>query len=1283
MKWFPFYSSVIYTLVVNIHIRKLDSIVVSSLNCQGLGNVQKRRDVFHYLKQKSYSIYCLQDTHFDKKLIKYIRAEWGFKCFFSCYSSNSRGVAILFNNNFEFKVNKVHRDETGNYIIVSISTMDKELLLVNVYGPNRDNPEFYEKLMNTIKDYNNHNIIAVGDWNLVLDPSLDYENYKHVNNPKSKEVVENMMIQLDLTDIWRENNPECRRFTWRKTSPLKQSRLDFFLLSDYLMWYFEDTDILPGYRSDHSMITLKLKFGNIMKPNTFWKFNCSLLKDIQYVDEINNEINSIITEYAADHYEKSTVSEIPKSEIELKVSDKTFLDFLLMKIRSKTIAFATMKKRKAREKEDKLVKDIEGIEKVSNKTENDLKLLKEKNKELMALREKRIEGVILRSRAKWVADGEKVSKYFCSLEKRNYVCKRMTKLVNKHGLTVDEPNEIRNEVKSFYENLYEARNLENTEIGNLVNEIPKLSKDETKLLEGEITLEEAGSALKNMKNGKSPGTDGFGAEFFKFFWKLLGPFIVRALNQAYKDGELSATQKEGLITCIPKGNKSKEYIKNWRPISLLNVIYKIGSACIANRIKKVLPQLINDDQTGFIANRYIGDNIRLIYDMIDYLNTKHLPGLLLCLDFEKAFDSLDWPFMFKVLRAYGFGDSLCRWIETFYRDIKSRVIVNGQASQWFRVERGCRQGDPISPYLFVLCVEILAIMIREDKDVTGIKINETEHKISQFADDTQLINNGDRKSFEKSIQILDKFGKTSGLFINPEKTQAIWLGSSKNSQVKYMPHLNIVWNPNQFRILGIWFTQNLKDCVNINYDEKFLEVKSLFRVWLQRNITPLGRVAVLKSLVLSKLIHLWILLPNPPDHYITNLQKMCFQFVWGGKQDRISRKTVIKSVKNGGLNVPDIKKYISALKLSWIRKVTTSTHKWKNIAFNRFPFLQNLKLYGSCYVCANAGKNMFWIDTFKAYKEFCNHVRLENADELLAEPVFHNEKFKVGNMTIKYKTWMEKGVYCIGDFLKHDGEFLTFSEFETKYNIKTDFITFNGCIKAIKEYIKRTQIKIDRKHTSGSTCALRLISSVSKGTKLYYDILTKDDNEPKCCSKWTEKLSINLSWKNVFFRIHKIREVKLKWFQIRIVHRILATNSVLKEMGIVPSNVCDFCKEEKDSIEHLFWTCGYVGRFWQDLENLIREKCTTAANITFTKNLVLFGTDNNFRTDYIFDFIILSAKLFIYKCKFDNTAPSILSFRNQLKQKYKVEEYNAKLSLDMFKFDMDWLPYKPIVTEDS
>ena len=151
--------------------------------------------------------------------------------------------------------------------------------------------------------------------------------------------------------------------------------------------------------------------------------------------------------------------------------------------------------------------------------------------------------------------------------------------------------------------------------------------------------------------------------------------------------------------------------------------------------------------------------------------------------------------MFKVLRAFGFGPDICQWISTFYKGIKSTVAVNGQLSQCFLIQRGCRQGDPISPYLFILCVEILATMIREDKNIKGISIGETEHKISQYADDTEIMLEGDRNSFERTIKIIDIFGKKSGLFLNAGKTSAIWLGSRRNSPTKYMPHLNMEWNP--------------------------------------------------------------------------------------------------------------------------------------------------------------------------------------------------------------------------------------------------------------------------------------------------------------------------------------------------------------------------------------------------------------------------------------------------------------------------------------------------------
>ena len=158
---------------------------IASLNAQGLGETKKRRDVMNYLRNRKHDIYFLQDTHWVSKLEPYIASEWGYTCFFASFSSNSRGVAILFNNTFEFKVLDVIKGEDGNFLFVHIQVKGREILLINIYGPNRDNPNFYKQIQRKIELINPKMIILGGDGNLVLDPKKDYDNYRHINNPNA------------------------------------------------------------------------------------------------------------------------------------------------------------------------------------------------------------------------------------------------------------------------------------------------------------------------------------------------------------------------------------------------------------------------------------------------------------------------------------------------------------------------------------------------------------------------------------------------------------------------------------------------------------------------------------------------------------------------------------------------------------------------------------------------------------------------------------------------------------------------------------------------------------------------------------------------------------------------------------------------------------------------------------------------------------------------------------------------------------------------------------------
>ena len=195
---------------------------------------------------------------------------------------------------------------------------------------------------------------------------------------------------------------------------------------------------------------------------------------------------------------------------------------------------------------------------------------------------------------------------------------------------------------------------------------------------------------------------------------------------------MSVSQRRGIIKLIPKKDTEPYFVKNWRPISLLICDYKIATKVIANRLKLVLPKVIDSDQTGFLKGIFIGETIRLIDSVINFTAAKNVPGLLLFLDFEKASDTVEWSFIQKALRHYNFGPSIVPWAKLFYYDIESCSLNNGWSSDFFGLEREVRQGCPLSPYLFILCVEVLVDSLRRNGNIRGITVNGQEIKISQY-----------------------------------------------------------------------------------------------------------------------------------------------------------------------------------------------------------------------------------------------------------------------------------------------------------------------------------------------------------------------------------------------------------------------------------------------------------------------------------------------------------------------------------------------------------------------
>ena len=380
---------------------------------------------------------------------------------------------------------------------------------------------------------------------------------------------------------------------------------------------------------------------------------------------------------------------------------------------------------------------------------------------------------MIRSRARWCEEGEKHSKYFLNLEKRNHNNKTINKLQLENGNVIVDSEEILNQQKLFYKKLYKTSHVENTEeeidlfVQNL--ETPKVSDEEKEKQKQNISETELLTSLKALKNGRSPGIDGIPNEFYKIFWNDIKKYLIDAYTESNEDCFLSFTQRQGQISLIPKKDRNPLLLKNWRPLSLLNSDYKILAKTIANRIKPCLENVVHHDQTGFLQNRYIGENIVKALDLIEIAEEEDMEAFLMFIDFEKAYDHIEWPFLYKTLELFGFDENLIKWVKILYSDITSCVTNNGWKSDFFQLTRGVRQGCPLSSYLFIL----LSISIRSNPNIHGIEYNGTEHKLSQFADDTWLSLIYDQDNLNTVLQTLGTFQICSGLKINYEKTELL------------------------------------------------------------------------------------------------------------------------------------------------------------------------------------------------------------------------------------------------------------------------------------------------------------------------------------------------------------------------------------------------------------------------------------------------------------------------------------------------------------------------------
>ena len=520
----------------------------------------------------------LQETHIStKSQADAFSRKWSGTCFWSFGHGRSSGVGLLVSPKFCGEIKRYIFDSDGRIFSVNI---------VNIYAPNTisERKGFFEQLHTFFLSPDR---IIVGDFNCI-DNCLERLNASDNSLPE-KSMLRSFMHDFSLIDVWRKQNPRGICYTWSNANNTQASRLDRFLLSRFLFRGACSVNVLACPFSDHDFVVLDLSVDGLVRPrSSIWKFNTSLLSEKEFCKLLSSVIES----------QKGCVDDFATLGI--------WWDNLKLVVRNSCIDYCKQKHKSANRARNRLTNSLIRAKNLfalgDHSVASEIKNL-ESSLSSLALCE--AEGAMIRSRAKWIEEGEKPTRFFFRLEEKRAKKNSFNSLFDSCGVEKTAQADIESIFVDFYNSLFTKDVLDMQVETELIDDLEfSLSDFECDSCEGEITKDELFLALKGLQTGKSPGSDGLPTEFYLAFWDDLGDILVLVLNENYHLGSLTDSQRESLL-CLLYKKDDRRLPKNWRPISLLNTDYKLASKVITERLKPVMSTIVNADQTCGVVGRSI------------------------------------------------------------------------------------------------------------------------------------------------------------------------------------------------------------------------------------------------------------------------------------------------------------------------------------------------------------------------------------------------------------------------------------------------------------------------------------------------------------------------------------------------------------------------------------------------------------------------------------------------------------------------------------------------------
>jgi exonuclease III len=910
-------------------------------NSRGLADLAKHRFLAELVKEEQINFIALSETGRDSFPDHVLKNLCGGRDFlWHAMAPHGRSGGILLGVDLMiFDIGAISEGDFYVKFTLRCKANDFKFVLYAVYGPAQcpNKGAFLSELANSCSKESLPYIVG-GDFNIMRSPE---EKSSGEFDPKWPTLFNAVIESLDLKEMVMAG----RQFTWAGAGDNPTfERLDRVLVSTEWEIQFPLSTVEPRDRniSDHTPLVLSTGASTHTSHTRPFKFERGWLLREDFYDMVANIWQS---ENAG-----STSLERWQSKIR--------------RLRQHLRGWAMHTAGSYKKEKKKLLALLENLDKKaedSSLSDQEINLKHYLKERLVSLlREEELKWYE-RAKVKTLLEGDANTRFFHLVANGKHRNQHIYKLEDDQGVVVGD-NRLKSHITTYYKNLFGTpENSEITLVEDQISDIPQVSPEENDVLISPFTESEVKEAVFQMEHNKAPGPDGFPAEFYQVFWGIIKNDLLPLFNDLHREALDLHSLNFGIITLIPKVPNATK-IQQYRPICVLNVSFKIFTKVGTNRLNKVAKTVVNPMQTAFMPGRNIMEGVVILHETIHELHTKKRDGIILKIDFEKAYDKVKWDFLQQTLRMKGFSAKWCRWVQCMVSGGSVGIKVNDEVGPYFQTKRGLRQGDPMSPILFNIVADMLALIInraKNDDQIRGIIPHLVDDGLSilQYADDTIIFIDHDLEQAKNLKLLLCAFEQLSGLKINFHKSEIFCYGAAKEVESYYTTLFGCNTGDYPFRYLGI--PMHHRQLLNSEWRKVEERFQQKLSCWKAKYLSYGGRLVLLNS-VLSSLPMFMMSFFEIPKGVLKNLDHFRSRFFWQGSSDkhkyRLAKWNILCRPKDqGGLGILDLKLQNKCLLAKWLVNLLNTDGLWQSLLRNKYLRSKTLT-----QVTAKPNDSHFW-----------------------------------------------------------------------------------------------------------------------------------------------------------------------------------------------------------------------------------------------------------------------------------------------------------------------------------